>query len=189
VNVSTLALTATLLALHAPPAASDPGPAGTVRLLLEGVTRPEGEARDAALRPLLDVEGLARFVLDREWSRRTAAEQADFVSLLEALLARRAFPKAASFFGDVTVEYRGVETRPDRTARVVTAVTSADEGTVEVAYGLTLVDQRWRIADVLLDGVSLRVNLRATSQKVLDTQGFAALVARMRRRLAGEGGP
>jgi phospholipid transport system substrate-binding protein len=155
----------------------------TVRLLLAGVARPAGPA-EAELRPLLDVEGLARFVLGPEWERRPARDRAEFVALLGQLLAQRAFPKAARFFAEVKVEFRGVAAGPERTARVDTTVTSPDEGTVEVAYGLSRVDDRWRIADVVLDGVSLRVNLRATSRKVLESHGYDELVARMRRRLA-----
>jgi phospholipid transport system substrate-binding protein len=167
------------------PSASDPTEA--VRQLLEGIQRfGKAEARESAaatVRPLLDVEGLARFVLGAEWSRRSAAEQSAFVALLAELLQRRAFPKAATFFEDVTIRFG--ETRPasEEGAEVETEVTSLEEGTVVVAYRLTRSGSAWRVADVVLDGVSLRVNLRATSQKLLREKGYAGLVENMRTKL------
>jgi phospholipid transport system substrate-binding protein len=58
-----------------------------------------------------------------------------------------------------------------------------EEGEVEVGYCLELLDVTWLIEDILLDGVSLRLDLRSQTQKILREESYKELKRRLREKL------
>ena len=64
-----------------------------------------------------------------------------------------------------------------------TLVVHPEEGEVEVAYCLELQEGRWLIEDILLDGVSLRLDLRSQAQKILREESYEELKRRLREKL------
>ena len=54
---------------------------------------------------------------------------------------------------------------------------------MEVGYCLELLDGTWLIEDILLDGVSLRLDLRSQTQKILREESYEELKRRLRKKL------
>jgi phospholipid transport system substrate-binding protein len=73
--------------------------------------------------------------------------------------------------------------RENGRAEVATLVVHPEEGEVEVGYCLVLQDGRWLIEDILLDGVSLRLDLRSQAQKILREESYEELKRRLREKL------
>lgn len=153
-----------------------------VRLLSE-TEDPESEAE--AVRRIsgtFDVAGLSRACLQDTWEGLSAEEQKSFVSLFQEVLEKVAFPKSAKFFKETEVEVEEI-IRKNGKAEVSTLVLHPEEGEVEVAYSLERLDGAWRIEDILLDGVSLRLDLRSQAQKILREESYEELKRRLTEKL------
>ena len=57
------------------------------------------------------------------------------------------------------------------------------EGEVDIDFSLKQVEARWQVVDVILDGVSMRNNLRSQFYKILKKNDFKELVRRMNKKL------
>jgi phospholipid transport system substrate-binding protein len=169
--------------------ASPEDPTATVKSLLSAV-RVLSEAKDAkaeaqAVKQIsgtFDVLGLSQSCLRGTWDTLSEEERKNFVSLLQEVLEKVAYPKSAKFFKDTEIEVEEA-TREDGKAEVSTLVVHPEEGEVEVAYCLELLDGRWLIEDILLDGVSLRLDLRSQAQKILREESYEELKRRLREKL------
>lgn len=168
----------------------NPGdPEATVQSLLSAVRilsetkDPSTEAKAVKqISGTFDVVGLTRSCLRKTWEDISVEEQKSFVSLFREVLEKVAYPKSAKFFSDTEVEVEEI-IREDGNAEVSTLVMHPDEGEVEVGYCLELIDGTWLIEDILLDGVSLRLDLRSQTQKILREESYKELKRRLREKL------
>lgn len=171
-------------------AEEDPGdPKATVKSLLNSV-KVLSETKDAKteaetvkrISGTFDILGLSQACLRDTWETLSADERKNFVSLFQEVLEKVAYPKSAKFFKDTGIEVEEV-VRENGKAEVRTLVVHPEEGEVEVAYCLELLDGAWRIEDILLDGVSLRMDLRSQAQKILHEESYEELKRRLRDKL------
>jgi phospholipid transport system substrate-binding protein len=164
-------------------------PLSTVQSLLSSV-KILSETKDAKeearvvkeISGTFDILGLSRACLRKTWETLSADEQKNFVSLFQEVLEKVAYPKSAKFFKDTEVEVEEV-IRENGKAEVSTLVVHSEEGEVEVAYCLELLEGRWLIEDILLDGVSLRLDLRSQAQKILREESYEELKRRLQEKL------
>jgi len=168
----------------------DPGdPEETVRSLLSAVKvlsetkDPKAEAQAVEqISGTFDVVGLSQACLRKTWDTLSVVERKNFVGLFQEVLEKVAYPKSAKFFKDTEVEVEEV-TREGGKAEVLTLVVHPEEGEVEVAYCLAILDGTWLIEDILLDGVSLRLDIRSQAQKILREESYEELKRRLREKL------
>ena len=71
-------------------------------------------------------------------------------------------------------------------ATVTTALRRLGGHDVRVEYRMTRQGGRWRVNDIVLDGVSTVENYRAQFRRLLQRDSYGALAAGMRAKLAGE---
>ncbi len=164
-------------------------PVATVQSLLRAVrvlAEPADKKAEAeAIRQIsgtFDVVGLSKACLRKTWEELPPEERKNFVALLREVLEKVAYPKSAKFFTDTEMEVEEV-TREGGKAEVSTLVVHPEEGEVEVGYCLEWLDGKWLIEDILLDGVSLRVDLRSQTQKILRDESYEELKRRLREKL------
>jgi phospholipid transport system substrate-binding protein len=164
-------------------------PAATVQSLLSAVSvlsetkDPKAEAEAVKrISGTFDVVGLSRACLQKTWDELSGEERKNFVSLFKEVLEKIAYPKSAKFFTDTEVEVEEI-IRENGKAEVSTLVVHPEEGEVEVGYCLELLDGTWLIEDILLDGVSLRLDLRSQTQKILREESYERLKRRLREKL------
>ena len=55
------------------------------------------------------------------------------------------------------------------------------EGEVDIDFRMKKDSENWRVVDVILDGVSMRNNLRSQFYKILRKNNFKELVRRMQK--------
>ena len=57
------------------------------------------------------------------------------------------------------------------------------EGEVDIGFRMKKASENWRVVDVILDGVSMRNNLRSQFYKILRKNNFKELVRRMQKKV------
>lgn len=145
------------------------------------------EAKRLANRALA-IREVSERALGDHWKRLTIAQRRDFTDLVTQLFERVAYPKSSGFFGDLSIEFAG-DTVAGDTAVVKTTVRHPEEGLVGIDYELHRRGAQWVIDDILLDEVSLALDLRSQIQKVLREESYARLLERMRDKLRKPGKP
>ena len=167
-------------------------PTETVQGLLDSVKilseSPKGNPDPEAIKrisQMMDIRGVSKTCLGSYWGGLPAAEQKAFARLFQDLLEKVAYPKSAKFFKDTKVEMGEMSVQTEK-ARVPTTVTHQKEGLVEVEYGLQLVDGKWLINDVVLDGVSLVEDLRSQMQKIIKEKSYEELKRKLNEKLKEE---
>jgi len=131
---------------------------------------------------ILDIPAVAQRTLGKHWQARTPAEQQEFITLLEQLLTKVAYPKSAEFFHSLEVNF-AKENIAGQRATVKTTVRHPKEGVVSVDYRLVQEGDVWRVQDILLDDVSLAANLQSQFNKIITENTYAELLRRMRDKL------
>jgi phospholipid transport system substrate-binding protein len=133
--------------------------------------------------PLFDGRAAARQALGGEWDRRTSAEREQFtrafsdvferayLEIVQGQLPRHRAP-------DVAVIGEDVVDPPQTVGRP--RVRAKDGSDVRMDYAMTRTGDRWRVHDIVIDGVSLVDNYRAQFARVLRTESYADLLERLR---------
>ncbi|TDJ59183.1 MAG: ABC transporter substrate-binding protein [Nitrospina sp.] len=130
----------------------------------------------------LNVRQVSQKTLGKYWKQRSKEEQDRFVQLLGDLFRYVAFPNSSKFFGAMNLIY--APTRLDRKrATVPLTILHPEEGEVGLEFVLEQNSRRWKVVDVVLDGVSMRNNLRAQFYKVIKQHDYRELRRRLEKKL------
>jgi phospholipid transport system substrate-binding protein len=139
----------------------------------------------------LDINGLAERSLGSTWKGLAKREHEEFISLLRDLFGTVAYPRSSQFFKDLKLEVDEVETkaatgiRPERFV-VHTSLTHPEEGLVEIDFVVSRVKDGLRIQDVVLDEVSLALDIRSQMQKIIREKSYKELKRRIEEKLKEE---
>ncbi len=154
--------------------------------ILETVNPARGlEAPRQAVRDLFsvvfDFREAAAVALGPEWLSRIPADQDEFTRLFAIFLERgfiAVVGSQASVAGGVRIQYLG-ESVHGESASVATTLLTRGGQELPVDYWMIRRGGRWKVQDVVVDGVSLVMNYRAQFARVLAAYPYAELVARM----------
>ena len=170
------------------------GPKDTVQQLLKSIkqmhhekplTPEQRQANDKISSEALahlDVRKVCQKTLGKYWKERSKKEQVEFVQLLGGLFRYVAFPNSSKFFGEMNIQYAATEKDGKRTTVPLT-VQHPDEGEVGIDFVLAESSGRWQVVDVILDGVSMRNNLRTQFYKIIKKNDYPELLRRMQKKL------
>ena len=129
---------------------------------------------------IFDFTEISQRSLGRHWQARTPAERAEFAALFGGLLSDVYISRIEAYSGErilyvseaVDGEYVTVRTR------IVTK-----QGTeIPVDYRMLRRDDRWRVFDASIEGVSLVANYRAQFNAVVQRSSYQDLVTRLKTR-------
>jgi len=147
---------------------------------------PEGEAQKTEVRKLvggfLDYRELAHRALAKHWDGLTPAQRKDFVNTLRDLV-ERSYLKQVSGDPNYNIKYQK-ETKTGNEATVeatLTTITRGKKVSISLEYHLIYKD-RWLVYDVITDEQSMLENYRAEFNKIINKDGFDALLARMKKK-------
>lgn len=129
---------------------------------------------------LFDFDDMARRSLSRHWTTRTAEEQAEFVRLFTALLERSFIGRIETYSGE-KITYVG-EAIDEGYATVRSRVMTGHRTETAVDYRLQLRDGRWKVYDVLIDGVSFVSTYRSEFNRIIQLSSYSTLIDKMRKR-------
>jgi phospholipid transport system substrate-binding protein len=131
---------------------------------------------------LMDLEKVSQKTLGKYWNARTPEEQKSFISLLSQVFVKIAFPSSSQFFANLKMKFLNNEVEEGK-ALVPISITSPEQGEINIDFSLRLNKGNWQIVDVILDGVSMRNNLRSQFKKVIRSKGYPELVERMKKKI------
>jgi len=203
-RAAALALVLLSAALCVPSAARGGEPTDQIRGAIdrgvEIVKRPDlkGDAkmreRRALLRkelfPYFNFEEMSRRALGIHWRNRTPQERQEFVKLFQELLENSYAGKIEGYNGEKIVY--GTEALDPPYAEVRTKIVSRQGDEYSVNYRLLKGGDRWRVYDVVIEGVSLVNNYRSQFADLLDRDSFGEMMKKLqetvRKQSAGPGG-
>ena len=131
---------------------------------------------------ILKVSEISQKALGKYWKKHSAKQQDQFQKLLEDLFVHVAFPSSAKFFANLDLMYGKSKSKKDMTVVPITIV-HEKEGEVDIDFKMKQSAKKWLVVDVILDGVSMRNNLRSQFYKILKKNDFNELVRRMKKKL------
>jgi len=164
---------------------------------LEIIQRPDlkGDARKAQRRALLreelfpyfNFEDMSRRALGIHWRNRTPQERQEFVKLFKDLLENSYAGKIEGYDGEKIVY--GKESLDPPYAEVRTKIVTRRGDEYSVNYRLLKDGGRWRVYDIVIEGVSLVNNYRSQFADLLDRYSFGEMMKKLqetvRRQSAG----
>ena len=142
----------------------------------------ENQKHSQSALSLLNVAEISKKALGKHWSKNSDTEQEKFQTLLGELFVHVAFPSSAKFFAELDLVYG--KTKEKKTVVVVPlTVIHEKEGEVGIDFHLIQDGDKWQVVDVILDGVSMRNNLRSQFYKVIKKKSFNELIRKMDKKL------
>ena len=136
------------------------------------------EIRKAAA-SLFDFEEMARRTLTRHWSGRAPQEQAEFVRLFTDLLERSYMGRIENWSGEKIVY---TTEAVDGSFASVRSKIITRRAEVAIEYRLLQRDGRWRVYDVLMDGVSFVATYRSEFERIIQQSSWSGLMDKLRKR-------
>jgi phospholipid transport system substrate-binding protein len=155
-----------------------------IGVLDDASTKSQPAKRRAAVRKvaedIFDYPETARRALGPHWSARTPEEQRDFVAIFADLLDHAYLSKIDVYQGE-KVQYTG-ETVDGDQATVKTTLVIPKGTSIPIDYRMHRVNDRWRVYDVVIEGVSLVANYRTQFNRIVRSESYQALVQKLRDR-------
>ena len=195
-NLITIAFTITLfvLATSASADSNSKAPKSAIKKLLgeikqivnkdslSDVEKAENKKHSDIALSVLKVPEISQKALGKYWSKHSEEQQKQFQTLLGNLFVHVAFPSSAKFFTNLNIVYGKTKSKKDMMVVPLTVV-HEKEGEVDIEFSLKQAEAGWQVVDVILDGVSMRNNLRSQFYKILKKNDFKELVRRMNKKL------
>ena len=131
---------------------------------------------------ILGVPEISQKALGKYWKKHSAEQQDQFQKLLGDLFVHVAFPSSAKFFASLDLMHGKSKSKKGMTVVPITVI-HEKEGEVDIDFKMKQFEKNWLVVDVILDGVSMRNNLRSQFYKILKKNDFNELIRRMKKKL------
>ena len=155
----------------------------------ESLAPPERKQRFRVLfRENFDVPAIGRFVLGRYWCKAKPPVREEFLRLFEDIMVERFAPKFTSY-AETTFEVGVIRPLREQGQHVVASKFTPSRGEVlHVDWRVRNKDGRFKILDVIGQGVSMALTLRSEYASVIKSSGGRVedLVARLRERIESD---
>lgn len=129
---------------------------------------------------LFDFEEISRRALSRHWAGRSRDEQVEFIALFTELLERSYVGKIEAYSGERIV-YTGEAVDGDY-ATVRSRISIKRRGETAIDYRLHRAGTRWKVYDIVIDGVSFVSTYRSEFNRVIQASGYDELLDRLRKK-------
>lgn len=147
------------------------------------------DLKQKIIRGTFDIQELCRLALGKHWDEITAAQRVEFVDMMTLLLETKAIFSKEQLRGDnklYSVSYNK-ETYDDAEKKKSTVFTTMnvpkEKLKLEITYKLLLTPYGWKIYDVIVDDASLLANYKFQFDRIIQKNGFADLMERMKGKL------
>jgi len=131
-------------------------------------------------RQLFDFGEMTRRTLSRHWAARSHEEQTEFVALFAELL-ERSYMNRLEGYADEKMTFVS-EAVDGGYATVKSKVLTQRRTETAVDYRLHVRDGRWRVYDVLIDGVSFVSTYRSQFDRIITAESYEKLVSKLRQK-------
>lgn len=135
---------------------------------------------DEIVLPLFDFERMSMRVLGKEWRVASEAQRVKFTSAFRDLLVHT-YSTALAEYTDETIQFLPSRTSPDGADATVRTEVVRRGGAlpIPINYAMYRGDDRWKIYDVTINGVSLVINYRSTFASKIQKIGIDGLISEL----------
>jgi len=140
-----------------------------------------------SVRDFLDIDELGKRAMADQWGKLSKDQQAEFLTTLRALIEDN-YIRGMRANLEYTVDYTGETTDKDGNVVVTTQVNTKRKGRtvkIEIDYVLKKDGTKLKAWDVKTDGVGLVENYKTQFNKIIEKEGFAGLISKMKKKQAG----
>jgi len=137
------------------------------------------ELKDA-IGTIFDFSEMAKRSLGRYWDERTPEEKNEFAQVFETLLENTYSRKIESYNKEKIVYLK--ETVESDSSEVKSKVVTSQRDEVSIDYHLMNKAGKWMIYDVVIEEVNLVANYHTQFDKIIRTEGYAALVKKLKSK-------
>jgi phospholipid transport system substrate-binding protein len=122
------------------------------------------------LRDSFDMETIGRFALGTSWRRMTEAQRKEYLGLFREMVINVYSARFSDYKGQ-KFETRSNRTIDDKDTLVTSFIVPADGPEVQVDWRVRYKDGRYRVIDVIVEGVSMSVTQRSDFAAVIQRGG------------------
>jgi phospholipid transport system substrate-binding protein len=123
------------------------------------------------IEPHVDFDKIAPLVLGKNWKTATQLEQERFKQEFRTLLVR-IYSRAFVEYKHWSISFQPLELPNNATkTNVKTIVFQPDQQAVDVSYRMLLNNGKWKVYDIMIDGVSLITNYRSAFSNLIQSKG------------------
>lgn len=143
---------------------------------------------DQLVIPNFDFISMSRWVLGNNWKVASDAQRTEFVEQFKTLLVNT-YAKALLEYSDQEIKFYPTETTDRPNLAVVRTELTGGAQPFPVAYRMYQKNDRWKVVDVTVDGVSLVSTYRGSFATQIKKEGFDSLLKQLadkNARLAGD---
>ena len=137
-----------------------------------------------SVRDFLDIDELGKRAMADQWGKLTKEQQAEFLTTLRALIEDN-YVRGLRANLEYTVDYNGESTDKDGNTVVTTQINTKRKGrTVKIGIDYVLKKDGGKLKawDVKTDGVGLVENYKTQFNKIIEKEGFAGLISKMKKK-------
>jgi phospholipid transport system substrate-binding protein len=143
----------------------------------------ESDARVAEIEEiayeLFDFTTMSKLVLARNWRKLDKEKRAEFVREFKRNLSRT-YGTRLDRYDQEDIEVFGTQVEPRNDVSVKTRVLGGQFDGAVISYRLRERSERWRIIDVVIEGISLVSNYRSQFAEILNTGTIDDLMVKLR---------
>ncbi|MGB0721277.1 MAG: MlaC/ttg2D family ABC transporter substrate-binding protein [Gammaproteobacteria bacterium] len=137
--------------------------------------------------PHFDSIAMSQLVLGKHWRRATKDEKIAFIRQFRTLLIHT-YSSALSEFKDEVINYKEPKISSDgERVTVRTEVVRSSGPEIPIDYLMRFRKDQWKVNDVLIDGISLITNYRASFSEKIRKVGLDGLIGELEQRNADTG--
>jgi phospholipid transport system substrate-binding protein len=135
---------------------------------------------------IFDFGETAKRALGPHWAQRTPAERDEFVRLFTELVQQTYLSKVNQYNSEMT--FQGDEVDGNQ-AVVRTTLLLGKGSQMALDYRMHRPRDRWQVYDLTIDGISLVASYRSQFNKIVRTDSYEGLVAKLKSRQVGLAAP
>lgn len=128
---------------------------------------------------IFDFTTMSKLVLARNWRKMNSEQRAEFVREFKRNLART-YGTRLDRYDQEGIEIFGTQVEPRNDVSIKTRIVGGEFSNAVISYRLRLRKERWRIIDVVIEGVSLVSNYRSQFAEILNRGTIDDLLAKLR---------
>jgi phospholipid transport system substrate-binding protein len=150
----------------------------------------KAESREAQIRQIeaiinqvFDYTELSKRTLGKDWRAFSPAQQKEFAELFGKLLEKVYADRVLAYTSE-RIDFGGETELREGQVEVKSEIVTADGRRIPLDYRLLLQDGRWRVYDVVIEGISLVQNYRSQFREILAKQSPEEVMRFMREKTA-----
>ncbi|MBW2179103.1 MAG: ABC transporter substrate-binding protein [Deltaproteobacteria bacterium] len=126
---------------------------------------------------------IARGTIGRyDWNKFTLGQRSEFKKIFSEFISNVYFNKIQGDYSDVKISYLEQVMRSDTSARIKTVVIR-ESGEIPIDYSMKLIDGKWWVYNVFVEGPSLLGNYRDEHQRILLKGSYADLIEKVKKKI------